>query len=347
MDIQSSHFDHTDIENLGLGAGVLPYTVDEKGEIHVLLGRERFMPSWKGSCRWSGFEGSRKPNETMTNTAMREFLEESLGVVLNEQEISTIINNKTYSIRIVLKILHDRRSERYHCTYVVQIPWDTTIPNKFKEMRHKIEHIDRLTQEWKHMLPMFLKDIDCVGPIQTLEDGRVCIHSDPHSTPCILRSPWKIVSEGDDIVVRAFVESEDAEQLLKWENLRQKLENLLIDHPCIKVTRDDTFNKIKSVDIVMDHLEKDQVRWWRVSDLNDVLKNKGSLGHERFRPYFLPVLQTFLTEIVGYDSPICQPIESADESSEQSSLETVNFDEGVLSRPLSVPVLECSDREDA
>jgi predicted NUDIX family NTP pyrophosphohydrolase len=96
MEIKSSHFENTDIDNLGFGAGVLPYAIDEHGEIHVLLGRERFVSSWKGSCTWSGFEGSKKDNETIANTAIREFVEESLGVVLNEQEISTIINDKTF-----------------------------------------------------------------------------------------------------------------------------------------------------------------------------------------------------------------------------------------------------------
>ena len=344
MDIRSSHFSHTEIESLGIGAGVLPYAVDETGEMHVLLGRERFMPSWKGSCRWSGFEGSRKKNETMINTAKREFVEESLGVVLNEQEINTILHDKTYSVRIVLKILHDRLSERYHCTYVVQIPWDVTIPAKFKEVRQKIESIDRLAQEWKHTFPSFLRDIDCLGPIVRMDDGRVCICSDPKSTPCILRSPWEVVGKGDDIVVRAIVENTD--QLLKWENLRQKLEDTIIDHPCVKVTRDATFNMIRCVEIVMDHLEKDQVRWWRVSDLDTVMTNKGTFSHERFRPYFLPVLQTFLKEIENYDSPR-SPIESVDEPFEQMSLKTVNFDEGGLSHPLSVPVPECDDQEDA
>jgi hypothetical protein len=337
MEIKSSHFENTDIDNLGFGAGVLPYAIDEHGEIHVLLGRERFVSSWKGSCTWSGFEGSKKDNETIANTAIREFIEESLGVVLNEQEISTIINDKTYVIRIVLKIIKHSLKERYHCTYVVQIPWDTTIPDKFRETRHIIERINRMTQEWKHMLPCFLKNIDCVGPIKIIDDGGVCTDCDPNSTPCMIRSPWKIVSDGDNSVVRAFVEGQDSVELLKWGSIRQKLEDIIIDHPCIKVTRDDTFNQIKSVDIGVDHLEKDQVRWWRASDLNDVLKNKGILGHERFRPYFLPVLQTFLKEIVEHDSPMCQPIESADEFSEYPSLETVNSDEGDLSHPLSVP----------
>ena len=68
-----TRFDEDSIERHGAAAGVLPFTVTNNGEVYVLLGRERFVQSWRGRRRWSGFEGSRHPGETMDETAVREF----------------------------------------------------------------------------------------------------------------------------------------------------------------------------------------------------------------------------------------------------------------------------------
>ena len=165
MLIKQCQFPSQDIETYSLGAGVLPFAVDSNGECHVLLGRERYLPSWKGSCRWSGFEGSRKKNESIEDTAVREFSEESLGVVMSDATIRHKLQTFQYTFRVVLRILNDRISERYHCTYAIRIPFEEGLSLAFSQRRLKIEHIDRIAQEWKHTRPSFLESVSCVGPI--------------------------------------------------------------------------------------------------------------------------------------------------------------------------------------
>ena len=80
LPIQRASFRDDDVRHYGMGAGIVPVARAPDGDLRVLLGRERFLPQWKGSCRWSGFEGSRKEGETLLQTAVREFSEESLGV---------------------------------------------------------------------------------------------------------------------------------------------------------------------------------------------------------------------------------------------------------------------------
>ena len=57
-------------------AGIIPYTLFEN-QIYFLLGRER------SNDKWSGFVGSSEPNESIIQTALREFNEETSLVFKN------------------------------------------------------------------------------------------------------------------------------------------------------------------------------------------------------------------------------------------------------------------------
>lgn len=301
-----------------MGAGVLPFAIDDTGKVQVLLGRERFMPSWKGSCRWSGFEGSRKQGESVTDTASREFFEESLAILLSKDHIDKMIERENFAMRIVLKIDHERRTERYHCTYVIRIPWDTTIPNKFHKVRSDIEHVDRLVQEWKHLHPNFLGEVsESIGPISERSDefDKIAVVTrDVLSTPCIMRGPWEVLHNENSNHVQAKLYGKYAEDVLTWQLLRDRIDRALIDHPCIHVKRDSTFNLIQDVSVVTDYLEKDQIRWWSIAELHDVIQNRGHFRSERFRPYFMPVLQTFLSHIEEVSVISYLPADAPDQS---------------------------------
>ncbi len=53
-------------------------------------------------------------------------------------------------------------------------------------------------------------------------------------------------------------------------------------------------NTLQSVEVLDDYLEKQNIAWWSVDDLNLVITNGGYLHAEFFRAYFLPVLQRSL-----------------------------------------------------
>lgn len=54
-----------------VGAGIVPYAIDDNGEIHFMIG---FDPNRK---MWTFFGGHRDPNEPVKINAMREYMEES------------------------------------------------------------------------------------------------------------------------------------------------------------------------------------------------------------------------------------------------------------------------------
>ena len=288
MELQRSSFVQEDIEALGMGAGILPYSINPDGELHLLLGRERYLPLFRGSCRWSGFEGGRKDGESVDEAAMREFQEESLQVVTSDA--ASLLSGHT--LKVVLRIANDRKKERYHCSYVCSIPWDAGLPASFQATRMALEQIDRLATELRMTRPACLETSGDILEVTELDDDRIRVRRVLQGIPSILRHPWTI--EADGMVIGTF-EARDARCLREWSAVRDRLQRALFAHPALTVRRTDSF--VQEVLLQKDYLEKDQVRWWSESRLRAVMSGHGQLGNERFRPYFLPVLQTVLAEL--------------------------------------------------
>lgn len=168
--IEHAAFSPDVVERLTMGAGVIPVSRDPNGEYHLFLGRERYQPSFRGSCRWSGFEGSRKEGESAVETASREFQEESLGVITKR------FTPDDSWIRVVLNIENDRNIERYHCTYILPVACDAEAPSRFMETRLGIEMTDQAVQEWRHSRPAALGvgcDVGEVSEDKEVPGGRV------------------------------------------------------------------------------------------------------------------------------------------------------------------------------
>ena len=272
LQIHNANFRTEDIEAYGMGAGIVPVAIDPDGEFRLLLGRERYLPHWKGSCRWSGFEGSRKPEESLHVTAAREYAEESLGVVS--------MAGRSHWLRIVVRILHEKRAERYHATYAIPVEWDADAPRRFQQTRLDLEHIDRAMQEWRYARPTSALPFGVdVGAVEGgAEAARVELFDLESQTARI-----------------AIFEGDAARSVLEWRRLRERCERALRVHPSVRMRRRDGW--LQEVGVTRDYLEKDQVRWWSETELRQVMAERGHHGSNRFRPYFLPVLQTLLEKL--------------------------------------------------
>ena len=212
---------------------------------------------------------------------------------LSNGKVREVLNTGSYWIRIVLKILNERRSERYHCTYVVPVALDHDLPSRFLRIRMDVEIVDRTVQEWVYMRPDVLPETVDVGPVteSTTADGQ--------TVATIL---WRTRDAADakggaTHHTRQVVTDAEAKAVLQWKRQRDRVEHCLIDHPSVSVVRDPVWKMVQSVAISKDHLEKDQIQWWSEHDLRQVLDDRGHFGVHRFRPYFLPVLQTILQEL--------------------------------------------------
>ena len=326
MLLSRGKFEQSDIEMYGTGAGIIPVSESPTGELHLLLGRERFMPAWKGSCRWSGFEGSRKPNESLLETAVREFDEESLGVIFpDKEEVQDILTDKDYMFRVVLRISNERRSERYHSTYVISVPWDANIGNQFASRRSEIEFLDHLRTEMDNLFPSFILSDNSpieIGDITIENDGsvkieRYVVNADYENSLFFVKDPGDGHTDDEDEDVNDIVWTREEKlenlahrerttlqsnhpyvvRLCKWEQVRSKFERMTINHRSVVTRYGPISGRLQEANVLTDHLEKDQLRWWSTTDLRRVLDMRGFLGNDCFRPYFLPVLQTVLHEL--------------------------------------------------
>jgi hypothetical protein len=305
MDLARVCFDGAAVERLAMGAGVIPLSHHPAtGEVHLLLGRERWLSTWKGSCRWSGFEGARKEAETVVAAAARECDEETLGVL---GPLRARLDAGDYWVRVVLSVAHDRRPapERYHATYVVPVPWDARVGERFAALRAAIEHVDRLAQELAHTRPAVLGADEgwAVGPIAEDADGGVRVLRPRDGAPGVLPPAWTVDAGGAALRTAAPAGSVAARELSAWARVRARLERALPAHPCVRATRDARWGHVQAVHVARDHLEKDQMRWWSAADLRRVLAQRGHDGPERFRPYFMPVLQAVLEELAAETPP--------------------------------------------
>ncbi len=104
-------------------AGILPLSVDNEGNIVVLLGQENV----DNKLVWSGFGGGAEKGESPKKTAAREGWEESMGFLGTKEDIYNIINSDNN--RNIAAYANDRYTE-----YVIYVSYNKDWPQLFKRI---------------------------------------------------------------------------------------------------------------------------------------------------------------------------------------------------------------------
>jgi len=306
MNIHDVDINWEDVQSHIVGAGVLPIHIDAHNNITMLLGKERYILNWRSSLKWSGFEGGRKPNETVENAAAREFFEESLGVIRivpdedpTVESIRKFLYDGHYFARILLCIVHNEiLSEcRYHVTYVIQIPTQRDdIIETFTQKRH-----DALVLQQQ---------------IQTLNSIQRCVMSNVHLPieGCIYKGHRvEHIQSVDYDSTGTHVQYKDSvgehtvtlndsmvhvSQYREWFQLRSHI----IHNPSFLYTQ--SIDELGSMNITFndEYTEKSAIKYWDLDVLSRVLGNRGHVDTHSFRAYFLPTLQRALLELKKYSS---------------------------------------------
>lgn len=101
-----------------------------------LLAQEDYVPGWSGSGKMSAFEGGSERRETAEINAVREFLEESIAVLVDgpdeARSLLSDLESKKYALRIRVQ---DARRNEEHCTFVKQFQWSPDIFERFEQRR--------------------------------------------------------------------------------------------------------------------------------------------------------------------------------------------------------------------
>jgi ADP-ribose pyrophosphatase YjhB (NUDIX family) len=306
MRLQKTHFDFEVIRDKIIGAGIIPVAHDATGDPQLLLGKERYINHWRGSLKWSGFEGGRKNGEDVERTAAREFFEESLGVVrLHEcdTDIDSVVDalcSDRYVARIVLCILHGEESERrYHVTYIVETAFGDACIQNFTDRRRQLAELEMKTQQLSRVAALSSKlelpregemhgatVVMAISEVERLDELRMRV--------CYLDNQDRT----HEHEVLATKEACDA--YVRWFSLRHEC-SVRIDEAYQHAVHVecDALGLVLHSHVVDDHIEKQSIRWWSASELDTVLQNGGLFCSEYFRAYFLPLLQQTLEELRG------------------------------------------------
>jgi 8-oxo-dGTP pyrophosphatase MutT (NUDIX family) len=105
-------------------AGILPISVDKKGNIYLLLGKESYKEGYSDSNKWSDFGGKLEKGETPMQGAIREFDEETMSLWSDKQKMLEILSKETiYSYR-----------DRFYVEYVILFEYTSDIISQFKRV---------------------------------------------------------------------------------------------------------------------------------------------------------------------------------------------------------------------
>lgn len=117
-------------------AGILCYSVHDQN-LYLLLGREQFVSGWLCSHQWSEPGGHAKKIDEgdPAKTALREFQEESLGVL---SEMGALMEQKQYSYALQLFRQQRKRARTY---YLVHQPYNAGIQTEFHVRREQLRGI--------------------------------------------------------------------------------------------------------------------------------------------------------------------------------------------------------------
>lgn len=293
------------------GAGVIPFCQHE-GKVLFLLAKERYVPHWRGSSRWSGFEGGVKPEEDVVENAVREFCEESICVMnVDAGTLRDQIKNNEYAMRVNI-ITESRKLScplpSLHATFVKEFRYDSDIPRQFEERRKDLmalqqvsESLDMFTRSLPDSAYPFLRESHSVD----MPDGRFIVHEilsvSLESNVFIARLLLKHAETGRErtktIAVHISERNVAATRAYKtWFDFRSRCEKMLkVTHApdaSYSVVRNPN-GTIKTLHVFSEFLEKSCVRYWEFDELSECLRNRPQ-SSEVFRPYFVLVIRTVL-----------------------------------------------------
>ena len=289
------------------GAGVLAYTV-HRGEILVLLGRERETPGWKqGSHKWSSFSGKVEANENAIQGAAREFAEEACACVpIGGQQVPARVAEVEDMLRRHARPVEQTtlvRGERLvYFTYIVRVP-HAPYEDEFFRTRERLLELDNVFRNFyrikkladaapRFFFPGFiLSSHITVADFRVLNDTEVEVRMHEEGVTAELVSVFSVSAE----TVAPLRTLQTA-----WDDLqdyvRVRSHDPIFSHPAVNIV---TSRKcIVNAFVNKAYLEKCEIKWWKLSELLRLQEQPWSHSESAFRKLFLENLSTLAKHIM-------------------------------------------------
>lgn len=271
------------------GSGILPISINDHGEVFVLCGQERYVHNWKGSLKWSGFEGGVKDDESCEDNATREFLEETIGCVSlydasTQEEILDLIKKEEYFLKLYLGV-QSETEVRFHVTYVIQTEYNDECIKRFNS---RLDKLLKLNSEMQTFAAMCMEN-DWIYEGVSWEGHFVTSLINVEAIDC--KTCRIVVQLETQEICSAMVEA-DA-RYIEWFTLRNQIDAHCVPELtfCLQIERNSVGKFIKGF-VIDDYIEKKQIMWYNVKEFKKKEKN----FFLQFRPYFLPIVQHIVQE---------------------------------------------------
>ena len=329
--LRASCFDSETVAKNAIGAGVLPVARRASdGHVVLLLAKEHFVSSWRGSNKWSAFEGGRHASESIQATALREWLEESMGILYAIDE--RVLREREYVCKLTLNVVQNRRvaaspslqptrpwpadappsapPSRYHVMYCVEVPYDEGCASRFRARRHALLELRAAGGKLRSASDAArgkgggsAGDAGVHAEDGAEEDAKADAGDAPR-LPSEAEQAFRTAQQAAEAVLtRVLAEARGGGGGGEGEG---EGEEEARDHPLpsrspsssplpgVDVERDASTGELLRLTVHGDYLEKEEVRWWSLHELQHVMHNGGRYQDEGFRAYFMPVLRGFL-----------------------------------------------------
>lgn len=298
---------------------MLPFVVTDAGEVLFVLAKERYVPHWRGSSRWSGFEGGTKSGEGAVENAVREFCEESICIFdCARHHLSKELEGKDYSMRV--NIVTEQRKvaplPSLHATFVKRFEYVRNLPERFEARRKDLmalqqasESLDALTRALPEGRYPFVREgcqlwvggdaflVHEVADV-SLEDGvfKAAFRLRPPGEPAatVKKKRVTMIVGGNGPLYAS------AQAYTAWFHGRARAEAMLRDTapPPSSMSIERLPNgHILSLHVLSEFLEKSCIRYWTIDELTSAMRNRAHTS-DVFRPYFVLVLRTVLESFV-------------------------------------------------
>jgi len=274
-----------------LSAGFLFYSFPPRShDVYFLIGMDAY------NNKWSDFGGRRNHNETEMMCAAREMMEETMGTLkfFTSDQTDCLKADDYYK-----KVLKELISKHY--TYRIGV--DIT-PKKDKKIittqhfnvhslsvNYKNPFVHEYTNMTRYSSPNFSSPLKMYpdpnnpnSPPTSLPEGkklRVCY---------VKHVPWQPdISDTFQQVYQSLLQLSQIEKLKDQIEFFNTLPDRIRYHPACVVHKDSTGNIIQ-FSIKPEWMEKNQVAWWSLPRLKNVLRNGGKYKKNIFRYGFLSTL---------------------------------------------------------
>ena len=295
------------------GAGVMPVCVSAEGEVFFVLGKERHVPGWRGSCRWSAFEGGTKDGEDVVATACREFVEESMGLLTDDTaRMDLELRRREYSVRVAIRSPSGGGSE--HVTYVKRFPLTPHLAEEFQATRSALLEL----QARANILAL----LDARAPVAhpfyrgderlELPEGQarvLGVERVEGAGACVTIALRLERADGDaqsPLVLHWLGSTEEARAYRSWFAKRLEVQSAIAAARASLPSRAydvsvDALGLVRSVRVCEDYLEKSEIRLWSFDELRVLIADRTRL-ESWLRPFFALVLERVIDEFTR-DTP--------------------------------------------